>query len=127
MVFAYLLAASPVLAQSDTALPRVFELLCNWEHEARLDHRDSAPELPNGIAYSSSSRPAQAERETTSGAIEIAGVTGTRHFVMPDIGGPLAGMFITVYADGRSVRTQNYRIHGELAMYSTLGACEVIE
>lgn len=114
------------MAQAETTQQFSFQIRCNWTHELRLDDKSPGSESPNGPGYLAAERPLQVQQDYPS-TIEIAGVGGTRHFMMPDIGGPLAGMMITVYPGGQSIGLQQYRVRGKIYAHATKGSCEVIE
>ncbi|WP_299863821.1 hypothetical protein [uncultured Roseobacter sp.] len=122
---AYLLVANSGAAQAETTPEQVFKIRCDWKHEARLDDQNRPPELATGIAYSASGKPHRID-EGHAMTVEVAGVGGTRHFMMPDVGGALAGMMITIYPDGQSLRVQHYRTQNRISAHATIGTCEVI-
>lgn len=84
-------------------------------------------EHAESVAFSSSSQPHRIEQEHLGMVIETSGFGGTRHFILPDIGGVLAGQFVTIYTDGKASMTQNYRLDGNLTSNNVLGTCEVME
>lgn len=128
-MFSFLLMTPATFAQADSLLNAVFQIQCEWAHSGSVDQSGPAPEFPNGIAFSSSSKPStvNSDMELGGSIIEIKAVGGTRHFVVKDIGGALAGMFVTVYENGLSTRTETYRIEGKLAVHSYIGTCEIVE
>ena len=115
------------MAQAETSQEFSFQIRCEWNHELRLDEKSPGPEAPNGPGYLSAEKPFLVQQDHLSTVLEIAGAAGTRHFMMPDIGGPLAGMMITVYPEGQSIGLQQYRVQGKVYAHATKGSCEVIE
>ncbi|KUJ81847.1 hypothetical protein [Ruegeria profundi] len=119
------LTANFALADSKNTLPHVFELICDWSDDHLLESVGSLSGTPT-LAYSSSSKPIKLDAAIQNNPIEQIGVGGTRHFLVPSMG-PLAGLTITVFPDGRSVRTQVYNAFGDLSVQTSIGTCEVIE
>ena len=116
-----------ISAQASSELPQVFKLDCLWEHAGNVDESDPAPQRQDGIAFSSSSAPKKVGYGEEVRLVEIRGVAGTRHFVVPDFGSVLAGLSVTVFADGTSVHTQIYRFDSKIAVNASVGTCEVFE
>lgn len=128
MLLGSIIAVAPAVAQSETSLPQVFEVKCDWAHAGTVDKSNPAPQGIRRKALTSSSHPKVLQDESVPmNVAEVAGVSGTRHFVLPNLGGLLVGTFISVYPDGRSVRTQNYEFNGDLSVHTSIGTCEVIE
>ncbi len=119
------LTANCALTDTTKTLPQVFELNCDWSDDHLLE---SAGPLSgtSTLAYSSSSKPIKLDAAIQNNPIEQSGVGGTRHFLIPSME-PLAGLTITVFPDGRSVRSQIYNAFGDLSVQSSIGTCEVME
>ncbi len=117
--------ANSAFADATNTLPQVFELNCDWSDDQLLNSVGSLSGIPT-LVYSSSSRPIKLESAIQNNPIEQLGVGGVRHFLVPSTG-PLAGLTITVFPDGRSVRTQIYNALGDLSVQSSIGTCEVME
>ncbi|WP_271947148.1 hypothetical protein [Ruegeria faecimaris] len=113
------------LAEAANTLPQVFEIECDWSNDHSLESAGTLSGTPT-LAYSSSSKPIKLDTAIQNNPIEQIGVGGARHFLVPSMG-PLAGLTITVFPDGRSVRTQIYNALGDLSVQSSIGTCEVIE
>ncbi len=119
------LTANFALADATNTLPQVFELNCDWSDDHLLESVGSLSGTPT-LAYSSSSKPIKLDAAIQNNPIEQIGVGGSRHFLVPSVG-PLAGLTITVFPDGRSVGTQIYNALGDLSVQSSIGTCEVME
>ena len=57
--------------------------------------------------------------------VELQALDNARHFVTPSMGGILVGEIVTVFADGRGLRTQHYNTGGKLSAFTEFGTCEV--
>lgn len=119
-----LLIAAAALAPT---LGHTFELRCDFA-SVTTEQKAATDTHPSSIAFSTSAPPRVVARVGDGAFFELEGIRGTRHFISPQLGGVLAGEFITVLADGRSMRSQHL-LQGKAAMAASVeyGHCEVIE
>ncbi|MCF6429434.1 hypothetical protein [Leisingera sp. MMG026] len=104
-----------------------FEVKCTFSHSISYAAAVET-NLPTSTATSAMKAPAVVAEPGDGLLFEIKGTQGVRHFIRPSLGSLLAGEFITVFPDGRSVRTQNYATDEEtLGVHSEQGHCEVKE
>jgi len=125
--FLTVLLATTCLASSESTARVGFEIHCAFSHSIS-DSSAIEINISDTVAFSSAKHPPLLGRFGESVMFEIEGSQGARHFVQPSLGGVLAGQFITIFSDGRSIRTQHYATEGEtLGVHSEQGHCEVKE
>lgn len=103
-----------------------FQMVCDWQ-EATLTERARFSGSQKSVSLATSPKPEQLEVNTGGVTVEIPGIAGVRQFVTRALPGLLAGEMLTVFPDGRGIRTQTYDIDGELSVSTKIGTCEVIE
>ncbi|MBO9472385.1 hypothetical protein J7413_02440 [Shimia sp. R10_1] len=107
-------------------LPQVFSVDCSWSETTSTFEIDKTGALVTR-AFSSANAPQKVLLKSHLGWVELAGMGGERHFVMPSTGSLLGGQMLTVMMDGRATRTQTTMFKDEIRVSAEIGHCEVIE